>query len=77
MCGRTGGRKPKLGSRQQELARLMYAETGEDGKRRHTLADIAAELGVSRQTVYRALCLRGGEVTGGIHWRRETSLVCH
>jgi DNA invertase Pin-like site-specific DNA recombinase len=20
---------------------------------------------------------RGGEVTGGIHWRRETSLVCH
>jgi DNA-binding phage protein len=34
----------------------MYAETGEDGKRRHTVADIAAELGVSRQTVYRALC---------------------
>ena len=53
--GRTGGRKPKLGGRQVELARLMYAETGDDGKRRHTVADIAAEFGVSRQTIYRAL----------------------
>jgi DNA invertase Pin-like site-specific DNA recombinase len=53
--GRTGGRKAKLGRRQIDLARLMYAETGEDGKRRHTVADIAAEFGVSRQTVYRAL----------------------
>ena len=53
--GRTGGRKAKLGRRQVELARLMYAETGEDGKRTHTVADIAAELGVSRQTIYRAL----------------------
>jgi DNA invertase Pin-like site-specific DNA recombinase len=53
--GRVGGRKPKLGRRQIELARLMYAEIGDDGKRMHTVADIAAELGVSRQTVYRAL----------------------
>jgi len=53
--GRTGGRKPKLGRRQMDLARQMYDETGEDGKRRHTVADIAAELGVSRQTIYRAL----------------------
>jgi DNA invertase Pin-like site-specific DNA recombinase len=53
--GRTGGRKPKLGRRQAELARLMYAETDETGKRRHTVADIAGELGVSRQTIYRAL----------------------
>lgn len=53
--GRTGGRKAKLGRRQVELARLMYAETGDDDKRRHTVADIAAELGVSRQTIYRAL----------------------
>jgi DNA invertase Pin-like site-specific DNA recombinase len=53
--GRTGGRKAKLGRRQVELARLMYAETNEAGKRRHTVANIATELGVSRQTVYRAL----------------------
>lgn len=53
--GRVGGRKAKLGRRQIELARAMYAETGEDGKRRHTVADIAAEFGVSRQTVYRSL----------------------
>jgi DNA invertase Pin-like site-specific DNA recombinase len=53
--GRVGGRKPKLGRRQINLARLMYAETGGDGKRTHTVADIAAELGVSRQTIYRAL----------------------
>jgi DNA invertase Pin-like site-specific DNA recombinase len=53
--GRTGGRKAKLGRRQIELVRLMYAETDETGKRRHTVADIAYEVGVSRQTVYRAL----------------------
>jgi DNA invertase Pin-like site-specific DNA recombinase len=53
--GRVGGRKAKLGQRQIELARLMYAERDEAGKRRHTVADIAAELGVSRPTIYRAL----------------------
>ena len=31
--GRTGGQKPKLGPRQVALARSMYAELGEDGKR--------------------------------------------
>jgi len=36
-------------------ARQMYAETDETGKRRHTVADIAAELGVSRPIIYRAL----------------------
>jgi len=53
--GRTGGQKPKLRPRQIELARQMYNETGEDGKRRHTVAAIATELGVSRPTIYRAL----------------------
>jgi hypothetical protein len=33
----------------------MYAETNETAKRRHTVADIAAELNVSRQTIYQAL----------------------
>jgi hypothetical protein len=38
-----------------DLARLMYAETGEVGKRLHTVQDIADELGVSRPTICRAL----------------------
>jgi DNA invertase Pin-like site-specific DNA recombinase len=53
--GRTGGQKPKLGPRQVKLAREMYDEIGPDGKRRHTVAQIAAEFGVSRPTIYRHL----------------------
>lgn len=53
--GRTGGQKPKLRPRQVELARQMYGETGEDGKRRYTVKQIADELGVTRPTIYRAL----------------------
>jgi DNA invertase Pin-like site-specific DNA recombinase len=50
--GRTGGHKPKLGPRQVKLARQMHDETGRDGKRRYTVALIAAEFGVSRPTIY-------------------------
>lgn len=53
--GRTGGQKPKLKARQVELARAMYAEAGEDGKRRYTVQQIADEFGVTRPTIYRAL----------------------
>jgi DNA invertase Pin-like site-specific DNA recombinase len=53
--GRTGGQKPKLGYRQVALARQMYDETGDDGKRRYTVAQIAAEFGVTRPTIYRHL----------------------
>jgi DNA invertase Pin-like site-specific DNA recombinase len=53
--GRTGGQKPKLGAQQVKLARQMYDETGQDGKRAHTGAQIAAEFGVSRPTIYRHL----------------------
>ncbi|MBA8823443.1 DNA invertase Pin-like site-specific DNA recombinase [Saccharopolyspora lacisalsi] len=53
--GRTGGQKPKLGPRQVKLAREMYDETGDDGKRRYTVAQIAAEFGVTRPTIYRHL----------------------
>jgi len=53
--GRTGGQKPKLGARQVTLARQMYEELGEDGKRRYTVAQIAAEFGVTRPTIYRHL----------------------
>ncbi|MEU4389798.1 recombinase family protein [Kribbella sp. NPDC023855] len=53
--GRTGGQKPKLGARQVTLARQMYEELAEDGKRRYTVAQIAAEFGVTRPTIYRHL----------------------
>jgi DNA invertase Pin-like site-specific DNA recombinase len=53
--GRTGGQKAKLGPRQVALARQMYDETGPDGKRRYTVAQIAAEFGVTRPTIYRHL----------------------
>ncbi|MEO3805270.1 recombinase family protein [Nonomuraea sp. B1E8] len=53
--GRTGGQKPKLGPRQVALAREMYDETDAGGKRRYTVAQIAAEFGVTRPTIYRHL----------------------
>jgi len=53
--GRTGGQKPKLGPRQVKLARGMYEETGPDGHRAYTVAQIAAEFEVSRPTIYRHL----------------------
>jgi DNA invertase Pin-like site-specific DNA recombinase len=53
--GRSGGQKPKLGPRQVKLARRMYDETAEDGKRRYTVQQIAEEFGVSRPTIYRHL----------------------
>lgn len=53
--GRTGGQKPKLCPRQVALASAMYAETDDQGKRRYTVAQIAAEFGVTRPTIYRHL----------------------
>lgn len=53
--GRTGGQKPKLTPRQARIARQMYEETSPDGRRRYTVAQIAAEFGVTRPTIYRRL----------------------
>ena len=53
--GRTGGQKPKLTPRQASIAQQMYEETGPDGRRVHTVAQIAAEFGVTRPTIYRHL----------------------
>ncbi len=50
--GRTGGRKPKLNARQAATVRRMYQATGPDGKRLHTVAEIAQAVGVHRTTVY-------------------------
>ena len=56
--GRIGGQKPKLTPRQARIAQAMYDETGPDGKRRYTVAQIAAGFGVTRPTIYRHLeCL--------------------
>ena len=53
--GRKGGRKKALRPRQVELAQRMYDELGDDGKRKHTVQNIADELGVARTTIYRYL----------------------
>jgi len=50
--GRTGGRKPKLNARQAATVRRMYEAVGPDGKRQHTVAEIAEAVGVHRTTVY-------------------------
>ena len=53
--GRVGGPKLKLRPRQAELARAMYDQVGDDGKSKWTVAQIAAEFGVTRPTIYRYL----------------------
>ena len=50
--GRTGGRKPKLSAAKAATVRRMYAATGPDDKRLHTVAEIAQAVGVHRTTVY-------------------------
>ena len=57
--GRTGGRKPKLDARQAATVRRMYEATGPDGKRQHTVAEIAEAVGVHRTTVYDYLNKKG------------------
>ena len=56
--GRTGGRKPKLTTRQVGVAQQMYDEKGADAKRRYTVAEIAETFHVSRRTIYRHLAPR-------------------
>jgi DNA invertase Pin-like site-specific DNA recombinase len=53
--GRVGGRKPKLTQRQIRIARQMYEDKGEDGKRKYSVSDIAESFDVSRKTIYRHL----------------------
>ncbi len=53
--GRTGGQKPKLTPRQARIAQHMYEETGPDGRLMYSVAQIAAEFGVTRPTIYRHL----------------------
>ena len=53
--GRTGGQEPKLTVGQAKLAQVMYDEVGADGRRTHTVVQIAEEFGVTRPTIYRRL----------------------
>ncbi len=64
--GRTGGQKPKLTARQAKIAQDMYDEKGEDGRRRYTVAEIAAEFGVTRPTIYRHLQAQAASVPAGL-----------
>ncbi|MFE5549460.1 recombinase family protein [Streptomyces sp. NPDC056534] len=53
--GKVGGRKSALTPAQVRHARFMRDERDEDGRPRHTVQEIADELGVARATIYRAL----------------------
>lgn len=57
--GRSGGQRPKLTPRQAKIARDMYDEKVPDGRRAHTVAEIASAFGVSRPTIYRHLQPQG------------------
>ena len=57
--GRTGGQKPKLTPRQAKIAQAMYDELGNDGRRAHTVQQIADAFGVTRPTIYRHLQRNG------------------
>ena len=57
--GRSGGRRPKLSAAKAATVRRMYAATGPDGKRLHTVAEIAQTVGVHRTTVYDYLSKEG------------------
>ncbi len=49
---RIGGRKPKLGARQIDVARQMYDQVDETGQNKFTMNQIAAEFGVTRPAIY-------------------------
>ena len=50
--GRTGGRKPKLSPAQAGTLHTMYDAKDEDGRRLHTVKEIADALQIDRTTVY-------------------------
>jgi predicted DNA-binding transcriptional regulator YafY len=52
----------------------MYDEVDTDGRRRHTVAEIATEFGVSRPTIYRYLD-SGDLNTGPINKTRNSTLL--
>ena len=57
--GRVGGRKPKLTAQQAEVARGMYDETGADGRRKYTVAEIAGTSGSCTNPRHKPICPNG------------------
>ena len=57
--GRTGGRRPKLSDAKAATVRRMYQATGPDGRRLHTVTEIAQTVGIHRTTVYDYLNMEG------------------
>ena len=53
--GRNGGRPPAMTADQVKLARKLAEERDPDGHNVYTITQVAAVLGVSRPTLYRAL----------------------
>jgi DNA invertase Pin-like site-specific DNA recombinase len=53
--GRTGGQSRNWARVRLSSARQMYEETGDDGKRKYTVQQIAEEFSVTRPTIYRHL----------------------
>ena len=51
-AGALAAESPKLNARQAVTVRRMYEAVGPDGKRQHTVAEIAEAVGVHRTTVY-------------------------
>ena len=51
---------PSSPPRQAEVARGMYEDEGDNGKRRYTVAEMAETFSVSRKTVYRHIDPAGG-----------------
>ena len=57
--GRAGGLKPKLNAPQAATIRRMYDAASPDGRRQHTVAEIAEAVSVHRATVYDYLTRQG------------------
>lgn len=53
--GRKGGRPTVMTPRKLKAARAMLAEVDTEGRSQHSVSDVAAVLGVSRASIYRAL----------------------
>ncbi len=50
---------------EDQIAQAIYEEKSPDGRRAHTVAEIAAEFAVSRPTIYRHLQPRVSAATPG------------
>ncbi len=59
--GRKGGRPTAMTPTKTAIAREMIEKTGEDGRRVHSVSDVASVMNVSRATIYRALARAGSE----------------